>query len=57
MKSKTFRKYIQGSIFGHVLASGHHPQTVGMLGGSIRARNMKGYTGGNIQTRLMQRLI
>lgn len=31
MKSKTFRKYIQGSIFRHVLARGHHPQTVGML--------------------------
>ena len=31
MKSKTFRKYIQGSIFRHVLARGHHPQTIGML--------------------------
>ena len=31
MKSKTFRKYIQGSIFKHVLARGHHPQTIGML--------------------------
>lgn len=31
MKSKTFRKYIQASIFKHVLARGHHPQTVGML--------------------------
>ena len=31
MKSKTFRKYIQDSIFRHVLARGHHPQTIGML--------------------------
>jgi len=31
MKSKTFRKYMQGSIFRHVLARGHHPQTIGML--------------------------
>lgn len=31
MKAKTFRKYIQGSIFRHVLARGHHPQTLGML--------------------------
>jgi transposase InsO family protein len=31
MKSKTFRTYIQGSIFRHVLARGHHPQTIGML--------------------------
>lgn len=31
MKSKTFRKYIQTSIFRHVLARGHHPQTIGML--------------------------
>lgn len=31
MKSKAFRKYIQGSTFRHVLARGHHPQTVGML--------------------------
>jgi len=31
MKSKTFRKYIQVSIFRHVLARGHHPQTIGML--------------------------
>ena len=31
MKSKTFRRYIQGSIFRHVLARGHHPQTIGML--------------------------
>lgn len=31
MKSKTFRKYIHGSIFRHVLARGHHPQTIGML--------------------------
>lgn len=31
MKSKTFRKYIQSSIFRHVLARGHHPQTIGML--------------------------
>lgn len=31
MKSKTFRKYLQGSIFRHVLARGHHPQTIGML--------------------------
>ncbi|MFZ6017360.1 MAG: DDE-type integrase/transposase/recombinase [Nitrospirota bacterium] len=28
MKSKTFRKYLQGSIFRHVLARGHHPQTM-----------------------------
>ena len=31
MKSKTFRKYIEDSIFRHVLARGHHPQTIGML--------------------------
>jgi len=31
MKSKTFRKYMQDSIFRHVLARGHHPQTIGML--------------------------
>ncbi|MEK7713003.1 MAG: IS3 family transposase [Nitrospirota bacterium] len=31
MKAKTFSKYIQGSIFRHVLARGHHPQTIGML--------------------------
>lgn len=31
MKSKTFRKYMQSSIFRHVLARGHHPQTIGML--------------------------
>jgi transposase InsO family protein len=31
MKSKTFRKYIQSSIFRHVPARGHHPQTIGML--------------------------
>lgn len=31
MKSKIFRKYLQGSIFRHVLARGHHPQTIGML--------------------------
>ncbi|MCC7201977.1 MAG: transposase family protein [Nitrospirae bacterium] len=31
MKSKTFRKYIQGSLFKHILARGHHPQTIGML--------------------------
>jgi len=31
MKSKTFRNYLQGSIFRHILARGHHPQTIGML--------------------------
>jgi transposase InsO family protein len=31
MKSKTFRKYIQVSVFRHVFARGHHPQTIGML--------------------------
>jgi len=31
MKSKTFKRYLQGSIFRHVLARGHHPQTIGML--------------------------
>jgi transposase InsO family protein len=31
MKSKTFRNYLQWSIFRHVLARGHHPQTIGML--------------------------
>lgn len=56
MKSKTFRKYIEGSIFRHVLARGHHPQTIGMLRGSTRARNMSGYTEGNTRTLLMQRL-
>ena len=38
MKSKTFRKYIQGSIFRRVLARGHHPQTVGMLGRMFNQR-------------------
>ena len=31
MKSKKFKKYIDDSIFRHVFARGHHPQTVGML--------------------------
>ena len=31
MKSKNFRKYIYESIFKHILARGHHPQTIGML--------------------------
>ncbi len=31
MKSKKFRKYIENSIFRHVFARGHHPQTIGML--------------------------
>lgn len=31
MKSKTFRRYTEDSIFRHVLARGHHPQTIGML--------------------------
>ena len=31
MKSKKFRKYIDDSIFRHIFARGHHPQTVGML--------------------------
>lgn len=31
MKSKKFKKYIDYSIFKHVLARGHHPQTIGML--------------------------
>jgi len=31
MKSKRFRKYIDNSIFKHIFARGHHPQTIGML--------------------------
>ena len=31
MKAKVFRKYILQSIFRHVYARGHHPQTIGML--------------------------
>lgn len=31
MKSRRFRKYIDDSIFRHVFARGHHPQTIGML--------------------------
>ncbi len=31
MKSKAFKKYIDDSIFRHVFARGHHPQTIGML--------------------------
>ncbi len=31
MKLKTFRKYTQSSQFKHILARGHHPQTIGMI--------------------------
>ena len=31
MKAKAFKRYIQQSIFRHVYARGHHPQTIGML--------------------------
>ena len=31
MKSKKFKKYIDDSIFKHIFARGHHPQTIGML--------------------------
>ena len=31
MKAKVFKKYILQSIFRHVYARGHHPQTIGML--------------------------
>lgn len=31
MKSKKFKRYIDNSIFKHIFARGHHPQTIGML--------------------------
>ena len=31
MKAKSFKKYIKDSIFRHIFARGHHPQTIGML--------------------------
>jgi transposase InsO family protein len=31
MKSKRFRRYIDDSMFRHIFARGHHPQTIGML--------------------------
>jgi transposase InsO family protein len=31
MKAKKFKKYIDDSIFKHIFARGHHPQTIGML--------------------------
>ena len=57
MKSKTFRKYIQGSIFRHVLARGHHPQTVGMLERIFNQSQKYERIYRRIYRRLVQRLI
>ncbi len=59
MKAKAFRQYIQQSIFRHVYARGHHPQTIGMLERFNQSQKYERIyrSVGNTLIRLLQRLI